>query len=388
MNKFIAVFVIVLAFIGKPVEVLAQSANEARVTLSGSFALSSIPIDGRYPVVTYLPITFLLFDVDENSTRNILSGNYFAATTQDGVRLLVRKNVISPGSFPTIFGDQGIIFNSPYQVCLTANCDKQDDDELLRIRAGAVFSSNAVSVGDNTVMELVGNQGNRLDYQYISGYISQTELEGLNKRSVVTFATLTHPQYSVVESDSFAFNTTCGEGVVANSERDIVDYLDADIAVVSAFDLGQYVRQNSKFKFSKSYGDVSKEVVYKLYTVTDRRSSPAQTDQYAAQIVYRCNQANILRPRIFIESVSMKNIQTDESFFFTPEGTPDNLFQFTGAPYLYSINSSEQYFLLMDILSRKISSRALAGYFISAFNRTCRGRDRNKAECQHDSYNN
>lgn len=83
----------------------------------------------------------------------------------------------------------------------------------------------------------------------------------------------------------------------------------------------------------------------------------------------------------------MVNINTGARESFTPEGTPDNLRNLTGAPYLYSINNSRQYFLLMDKISKKFESRALAGYFLAGFNRSCKGKGRKSNKlCQHKAY--
>jgi hypothetical protein len=69
--------------------------------------------------------------------------------------------------------------------------------------------------------------------------------------------------------------------------------------------------------------------------------------------------------------------------------TPENLCnQVLGAyPYMWSVNTTDQYFNLMAKLSEKFGDRALAGFFLSEFNRSCKKADRkNESLCNAHSY--
>jgi len=69
----------------------------------------------------------------------------------------------------------------------------------------------------------------------------------------------------------------------------------------------------------------------------------------------------------------------------TPQTLAGDLFGLY--PYMWSVNTTTQYFDLMKVLSQKLGDRSLAGYFLAQFNRSCRERDRlNKRECNQHSY--
>ena len=211
-------------------------------------------------------------------------------------------------------------------------------------------------------------------------------MDELNHKSVVTYATLRHPRYGLTSADAKNINTECGEEIRKNNKKSVDVISDTEQKLITAFRLADIGNQNV-IKFKRDYGGENKEVIYRLYNVVDRRVQPNIETAYAAQIVYKCDGNDILRKRLFIESVSIINTGTGSAQSFRPDGTPDDLHEYTGAPYLYSVNNSRQYFLLMDKLSEKFESRALAGYFLAGFNRSCRGKDRKRVKsCQHRAY--
>ena len=362
----------------------AQTASQARVTFAESFGVSPVRIEGRYPIITFIPRTFLLFDVDYSEPDDILGSQYMAATTQDGVRVYVLESIVSPGTFATVYGDQEIIFNQQYTVCLFSNCDRSNDDNLLRINAGDVFDEVEVPGNDGSVVELIGNRGDRENESFVTGYISRNELERLNRISIVTRASLRHPRYIIEQESSDVLNTVCGE------VKEVGEYLrnlpGKDVRIVEIAGLGE-VNSENELRLSFEHGEIDKEIEYNIYEVTDQRVDPPVTTTYVSQIKYACDGSNpIAREREYIESVVFWNGATGASEIFSPEGTPPDLKRYTGVPYLYSVNNSQHYFDLMDRLSDKIETRALAGYFISAFNRSCRGEDRKNTSCQHAAY--
>ena len=85
-----------------------------------SFALSQKLVNGRYPLTTFIPRTFLLFIPDRNDIKEIGGSQYLAATTQDGVKVFVLASTVSRRPFNKTIGKHEIIFNSSNVLCRTA----------------------------------------------------------------------------------------------------------------------------------------------------------------------------------------------------------------------------------------------------------------------------
>jgi hypothetical protein len=362
------------------------TAENAYVTLVESFGISTKKEGDKFRTITFIPRTFLLFKIDREEPDNKVGRDYLAATTQDGVRVFIKERVVSKGPFKTVFGEQDVIFNKQQKVCYESSCNQDDDDQLLQINAGEVFTMEERLVDSSIIYKLVGNRGNRNLVNEVIGYISKVELDELNQKSIVTYTGLKHPRYSVSSNESKKMNTTCGQKHIKGESKTLGPIDNTDKEIIDAFKLGSISLDKTVVNFSKSYGDNKKEVIYKSYDVIDNRQKTAIKTQYAAQLIYSCDEQGIFQTRNFIESVSFINSSTGEAQTFTPNGTPNDLHEKIGAPYLYSINNSRHYFALMDHLSTKFESRALAGYFLSGFNRSCRGTERKSIECQHKAY--
>lgn len=365
---------------------LSNGADEAYVTLVETFGISTKKEEGKYRTITFIPRTFLLFDIDKEEPDQKVGKKYLAATTQDGIRVFILEKAVSNGPFKTVFGDQDVIFNKSHRVCFESSCNQDDDDQLLQINAGEVFKTEEKIIDGSVVYKLIGNRGNRSLVNEITGYISKDELDKLNHKSVVTYATLRHPRYALTSTEATAINTSCGEVIKTDETKSLSTISKTDQELIAAFNIAHIGGDSNIIQFTRDYGGPSREIVYKLYNVVDRRVEPQIETTYAAQIVYNCDEKDIFRKRMFIESVSILNRRTSEAQTFKPDGTPNDLIELTGAPYLYSVNNSRQYFLLMDKLSDKFESRAFAGYFLAGFNRSCRGTDRRSEACQHSAY--
>lgn len=381
---YVLVLMVPLSIVSAPV--FADGSEEAYVTLVESFGVATEKEGDKYRTVTFIPRTFLLFDIDKEEPDLKVGKQYLAATTQDGVRIFLLERTVSEGPFKTVYGDQDIIFNKSHSVCSEIHCDQQDDDQLLKINAGEVFKAEEINVSETTVYKLVGNRGNRNSTDFVTGFIRKDEIEKLNRKSVVTYATLRHPRYGLTSSEAKAINTSCGKKITQDERKYVDNLSDTDEELISAFGIAT-VGAGGNLQFNRSYGGESKEVVYKIYDVVDRRIEPKTHTRYAAQIVYRCDESDIFAKRTFIDSVAIINMTTKSTYTLKPEGTPEDLFKYTGAPYMYSVNNSRHYFQIMDKLSEQFESRALAGYFLAGFNRSCNGKDRKREEsCQHSAY--
>ena len=94
--------------------------EKARFVTDGTFALHVNPVGRKYPIITYVPTGFLLFDVDPSKQTVIAGETFRQATTQDGVRVYIPSNRISEASFSEVFGKAVAIFNSRYLICRDA----------------------------------------------------------------------------------------------------------------------------------------------------------------------------------------------------------------------------------------------------------------------------
>ncbi len=263
-------------------------------------------------------------------------------------------------------------------------CDLNNDDEILDIAAGEVFQIAPFDGG----IKLVGNRGNSSAPEIVEGYIGKTYLDKLNNRAVVTYATLPHPRYTLKVIETDAANTKCGEKLLVGKERVVKGSLsEAEREVIEGFGLAQITNDGKQLHFAKSYGSDTTDVEFSLFKVTERINGQPSTKTFLAQKIYRCDPNSILNERVFIESVTILNVDRDMSTKFTPFGTPDDLYKFIGAPYMYSVNNSNQYFKLMDKLAEQFENRALAGFFLSVFNRSCKGKHRKtEPKCKHNAY--
>lgn len=237
-----------------PSKVMCSNTEDAHVTLMETFGLGTKKEEGKYRVVTFIPRTFLLFDINYKEPDLLVGKEYLAATTQDGVRLFILERAVSRGPFKTVFGEQDIIFNKSHYICLTIQCDPDDDDQLLKINAGEVFQTEVSKLDDTLVYKLIGNRGNRNSIDKITGYINKKTLDELNHKSVITFVTLKHPRYKLVTIETNNINTECG-GVIKKDDlpRTIKNITEAEKKVITAFNLASIGNQNL-VRFKKSYG--------------------------------------------------------------------------------------------------------------------------------------
>ena len=112
--KAIAISVVagLLTSIICPFRADANDLGNTSYTFKQSFGLSTGKRFGRHRVVTFIPATFLLFDISSAEIK-IGTETYKSVTTQDGVKLLVLTSIISTGNFE-VFGGNDVIFNKDY----------------------------------------------------------------------------------------------------------------------------------------------------------------------------------------------------------------------------------------------------------------------------------
>lgn len=360
--------------------------GQPRWAVKESFALRAESENGRYTVITFIPRSFLLYDIDFTEPDSSAGQAYAAATTQDGARILILEDTISKNILDPTAGERLVIFNASVGICEVPNCDTQDEDDLLPVAAGERFSAEDVG---GELLQLTGDRNGEI----ITGYISEARVKSLEQEAIVTDPALPLPRLTIARASARLPSLGCGEVRTANDELTLNQFdeqgsesiSEADRVTFEHFDLGNISPLNDEFRvqFTKAYGSADEAHEYRTYTVVDNWDN--STRIFAAQIVYRCaGTAPNRTPRV-ITAVSLKD-QDGTPIEFTPLGAPDNLIDRTAAPYLWSINNERQYRDIMTILASKLENRALAGYFVTEFNRSCRKRDRGSNDCQKIQY--
>lgn len=352
-----------------------------------SFGLGIAKENKTYPIVTFIPPLFLLFNVDKSSTT-IQNNKYKKVRTQDGVELYMLEGNLSKGGINKL--GKAVIFNQGKTICkIETGCNKENIDEVLEIHDGEFFRKS--EEGDK--IKLRGTRTRT--YDEISGVISKNDLEEWNKKGIVTFADKTQPRLKFTRKDSKAFNLKCGESRAEGQERSI-EMTEADKIINKIFEL-VYVANDSKdpsVKYQKNYGKEDRSYKFRTYTVEDNWGGNLDK-VYAAEVIYECTKRKegVDPPRLKrIVSVTLRdeesNTEEGASIELEPWGTPENLKEFTGTPhYLYSVNNDKQYFGLMSVLSKKFKNRAESGYFLAEFNRSCNSSNRTtQSECKDHKY--
>jgi hypothetical protein len=347
-----------------------------------SFALSQELMNGRYPINTFIPRTFLLFIPDRNETKKIGESQYLAATTQDGVEVFVLASTVSTNPFNRTIGRHEIIFNSPNVLCRTTGCDKNNPEQVWQIHAGDAFKmEQANSAGFYQLRGLrFGNE--------VIGFVRDSELELLTRRGIVTRTDFQHPKYTITRNEGTLTGTECGEIREVGYEKTVGGGISFEIPILTTFGIGVSAEVGGRqtIRITRAYGGGNKKYSFFVYDVRNNRTE--RMFQLVAQVIYVCEEGGLVQPLKRIKRVDLKNSTTGESYSLSFEtfGTPDDLLTYTRLPYLFSVNSYEQYTELMDWLGVLFEDRALAGYFLSEFNRSCRSLSRRIPKCRSHSY--
>ena len=391
--------------------------EKARFVTDGTFALHVNPVGRKYPIITYVPTGFLLFDVDPSKQTVIAGETFRQAATQDGVRVYIPSNRISEASFSEVFGKAVAIFNSRYRICREAGCDIRNDYATRPINAGAavVVKEDPNNPNYNVIVGRVYNK------DQVLGRVNKNKMNELNSQGIITWANQRHPRYNVNVRDTPLADTNCDklkEGSIPIAQG--LATMDDEI-VLNAFRLGQISKlgQGTKLNIAHEYGGKSNAYKHRLYRVYDNRKDSAFL--IAAQIRYACVWDAAIEVLSFIEGVNLVEIRGENlsaetttyevdlggglrrtihinlkraqpiTYQLKPGDTPKDLRSRVFGPYTYmwSVNTTEQYFELMEHLGEIFEDRALAGYFLSEFNRSCAEIKRTtEGDCKDHSYRN
>ncbi len=359
---------------------LAAEGSDPYYAFEESWALSQRLEHGRYPITTFIPRTFLLFIQDRSKTRDIGGRPYLAATTQDGVDVFVDETTVSKKTFKKNIGGHEIIFNSETVLCRTLGCDKTDPDEVWRLHRGDAFKM------DNTGMPgfyklTADRHGNQ-----VVGYIRQDDLENLTRSGFVTRADFPQPKYSIERTEGQISSTECGERRERGEERALGAGVELEISIFKIFGIGAEASVRRTVNITKAYGGANKKYSFFVYKIRHNRTN--NDFILVGQVIYTCEAGGLVQPLTRIERVDLKDPKLGRTYSlsFNTFQTPNDLLQYTGLPYLFSVNSYNHYTALMDRLGAIFEDRALAGFFLSEFNRSCRSRDRVRSKCHNYSY--
>lgn len=358
-----------------------------------SFGISVHPESGTHPVITFIPATTLLFDVDLSKQTKYDDEPYTAVTTQDGVRLYILDKYISDRNTSEGLGNFSVIFHSARRICTTdPGCNTDEVNESLEIHPGNIFNKSAMQ---NDQISLTG-QRNGVE---ISGIISARKLKKWNREGVVTFTDRPQPRLSVTRKQGKYFDLKCGhskrrdDGIqrvdgedINEYDRIINDHL--ELAYIGGNDTTEDRQDGFDVEFRTDYGGGDLSYKHRVYIIKEDNPGTDEDAEkiYAAQIIYVCTRTGTVSSPQRIDSVVLKQ-KDGQPVTLKPWGTPPDLERFTGTPhYLYSVNSRQQYFSLMSRLGELFPNRAESGYFLAEFNRSCNSSSRTTESCATHSY--
>lgn len=411
--------VIFLIAVGSAVlsESRAETQNVPHYTLVRTFGVGlERSEDGGYPITAYLPPRTLLFNIDHEKPDLTVGTIYSYAVTQDGVPIALinpdNRPVISRGplvcSNTSPFPDCGadlLVFHADHDLCRDKSCSGIGN--LLSVNPGDVAE---IVDYDDTFVELAINRG-----ELIAAFLSHEQLSNAESEAVVTRvklsdAALNHPHFVAEVTRSSLTSTACGE--LPRSSRSERPVSRVDELIIDALDLGNVDRSNATregyavvsfdglgrefepaSQDSEESGQIGEKWEHRYYYFSSQREDfPDRA--FVAQIVYRCNKTGSVSQTDFVKYVNLVEIDDDGvanrtklNHWMTLNGEYDldeyrvKLRSETRDPYLWSVNTPEQYFDLIKRISVAFENRALAGYFYSEFNRSCRSQTRSSRLC-------
>lgn len=359
-----------------------QVLDDPHYTLYRTWALSPATAESPFKITTFLPEGYL-FHVLERDAQVVSNNRYSLVLTQDGVEALLYSGAISHTSFNQSVGDHELIFNTPYRLCRTAFCNKTQDGTWAIGRSDAFKIVREQSSSSSSLVKIKATRG----WEIIEGYLSGEELAELTELGLVTRTDRVLPRYRITKSKSDALSTSCGE------KRSVSDVLKISSADRTSFRLAKLLRMNAndlleadagQIELTRDYGSDGYQYSFYLYEIEDRgepEGSETRFFQAAAGFKISCSQNHRFNTQtkdyidhmVFVNSRNQINGQPVEvNLSSNLFNTPRDIRQYTGDAYMISINKPEHFEQAIEILSKKIGDRTLAGYMLSELNRSCR----------------
>ncbi|MEQ9022678.1 MAG: hypothetical protein RLN82_07955 [Pseudomonadales bacterium] len=355
----------------------AAEGDDLHYTLYRTWALALAESENAFKIVAFLPEAYL-FRVLQPDTEQLSGNNYSQVITQDGVEVLLYSDAISDWTFRQAVGSHEIIFNSPYRLCKTPACDKILEEQVWQIARGEAFKITGDDLDYSDMVQISATRGNAI----LRGYIPREELETLSQNGIITRTDRRVPRYAFQRYKSDTLGTQCGEQIESGEIRPLIE------GDRHSKDLAQLLKMGKPagdgIEIQKSYGGEGYQYSFYLYEVEDQAweaESPERYFQMAAGFKTRCmplgnsgqSVETFIEHVVFVNSRNRINgepVQVDiPSGLF---GTPQDLLQYTNDAYMISINKPEHFERAIEILTRKIGDRTLAGYVLTELNRSCR----------------
>ena len=351
---------------------VAQAEDSPYYVVFKTWGLATPPQETGLKAVSFLPRRYLLYVEDREAREEWFGNQYLRAMTQDGVSVLVDPNSVSKSTFRERIGRHQVIFNSEFLLCKEKGC-RPSDVTAWSIERGDAFHIKATRDGFHTL------EGQR-DVLF-QGYISVDDLNELKQRGQITRVDDSHPRYRVEKQRVPALATTCGEirrpgefyPLTSDAHR-------ATVAVLERLKVAEVDRD--RVKVITEYGSPDRVYEFFRYRIEDHQEPEGAPERFfnvAAGFRYACLTGDLGGvTRTYIEIVTLSSSRRTESVEIRIDefGTPKDLRELTGSPYMISINKPSHFSRALEILSRKIEDRTLAGYAITELNRSCRSSER------------
>ena len=371
----VAVFAISL--VGPFSWVFAQEAElQAYYTTNRSFALgvnqrSSVTGKFSYPVIAYIPRTFIVFTRNRILDKKEIAGEmYLRVLTQDGVEAYVLDDTVSSRLLQKQYGGATVIFNRQAIICKRIGCDTSNDNDTVEVYGSDVLVMAEEQPNRGWILLSGTRQG-----EDFFGYISEDVLNSLNSTGTVTFSNREHPRFRIKRSEDVQLYKECGKTFDSDGEM-FRDDLSAVQEEIDISDLGTVSNDGKVLQLSRSIGAQDQIHIFKKYEIqnlTDKSSSTRH-----AQIQYSCQISGGVTIREKIRKVLLLGKEQESPIVLEERTTPQDLKHIIDtSDFLWSVNTRDQYFDLLAYLSLQFGrDRTLAGYFLTEFNRSCSSQDR------------
>ncbi len=335
-----------------------------------------------YPRNAFLPSRYLLYIDDRSKTYLISKESFVRATTQDGVEVYVLEKHVSRKPFNISVGTHEIIFNSAYHLCNIKPCSNPKEENIFPISRGDAF----------TIIEQAGGyykvKGGK--EEPIVGYITEQVLEESVQHGMITRTDDRHPRYRISKHAISSISLSCGEKLQSVKQINEDELVHVKF-IAKSFGLGfvDTAKEQLKLPPGRVYGQTNQALDFFVYSVSDIVKN--EDFKVAAVFTIHCENKDFKGPRnLYFESVTFKSSRLDEPVQIKVDDftTPTDLRDYTGAPYLISINEYSHFESAVKKLSEKVGDRTLAGFALSEINVSCRFSERrNKnSKCRSYSY--
>jgi len=166
----------------------------------------------------------------------------------------------------------------------------------------------------------------------------------------------------------------------------VSDQMELERLVLETFEIGRVKTSLGNIVYEKEIGKKGQKVSFFVYDVENLRMQ--ENFQMVAAVTYLCREKGLSEVPVRIEKVQIRNLLDKRDHFLDSAKykSPDLLLDYLNSPYLFSVNTYQQYIDLIKRLGDEFGDRALAGYFLSEFNVSCRSVDRGKPEIRGYSY--